>query len=134
MTPTTLCALALALLPVRDRAHSAAVCLEVATTAARAGVDPALAVSVAWGESRLRRDAVSPVGAVGPLQVVRRYWCAEGWTDVECGLAAMRDLCERYGVRAGLCRYKRGVKAPRDCWEARAILRRARRLSNGNSQ
>lgn len=128
MTPAALCALALALLPVRDTAHSAEVCLDVATTAVLAGVDPALAVAVAWGESRLRDDVVSSVGAVGPVQVIRRYWCAEGWEDTECGVWALVQLVDRYGVRWGLCKYKRGNRAPRDCWEARAVMRRAGRL------
>jgi hypothetical protein len=118
MTPTTLCAFALALLPVRDTQHSATVCLDVATTSIRAGVDPALAVAIAWGESRLRDDVVSPVGAVGPLQVVRRYWCAPGWGDTECGLWAHAELVERHGLRGGICRYKRWVRGGVNCREA----------------
>ena len=130
MTAATLCALALSILPVRDRGHSAEVCLDVVQTARRAGVDPPLAVALAWGESRLRADAISPVGAVGPVQVLRRFWCAESWGDTECGLHALRELMDRHGVRAGLCRFKRGNGAPNDCWEARAVLRRAERIAN----
>jgi hypothetical protein len=124
------CTLALLLLPVSDPSHSGPVCLDVARAAREHGADPAVLVAVAWGESRLRADVVSRAGAVGPLQVIRRYWCQPGESDVDCGARAHVALRERYGLRGGLCRYKRGNDAPGDCWEARAILRRARRLGH----
>lgn len=95
-----------------DRPRDWLVCQEVAIAARAAGVPVRLAVTLAWSESRFQADAVSVVGAQGPLQVVPRYWCPNGVADgcnlVLAGTMALRVLTERFGVEGGLCRYAAG--------------------------
>ncbi len=95
-----------------DRPRDWLVCQEVAIAARAAGVPVRLAVTLAWSESRFQADAVSVVGAQGPLQVVPRYWCPGGVADgcnlVLAGTMALRVLTERFGVEGGLCRYAAG--------------------------
>jgi soluble lytic murein transglycosylase-like protein len=79
-------------------AHEALlVCKEVATRAEEMGVDPALAVSVAFEETRFQRDLESPSGAVGPLQAMPVYWCPrEGECDeIDAGLRALKYYVTR---------------------------------------
>ncbi len=95
-----------------DRPRDWLVCQEVAIAARAAGVPVRLAVTLAWSESRFQADAVSVVGAQGPLQVVPRYWCPNGVADgcnlVLAGTMALRVLTDRFGVEGGLCRYAAG--------------------------
>ena len=88
------------------------VCQDVALAADLSGVPVRLAVTLAWSESRFQADAVSVVGAQGPLQVVPRYWCPNGVADgcnlVLAGTMALRVLTDRFGVEGGLCRYAAG--------------------------
>ena len=114
-----LCAAALALFAHGPQAP--AVCLEVARTAQRAGIDPALAVAVSYVESRWT-DVTNDIGATGPMQVIRRYWGAPGQTDTERGVLALAVLTERYGVEAGLCRYAIGNAAGSSCRYARRVI------------
>lgn len=51
-------------------------CSAVIEEAQEQGVDPKLAAAVSWVESRFYRNEVNPKsGAIGPLQVLPRYWC-----------------------------------------------------------
>jgi hypothetical protein len=129
MTPAQLCAAALLWLTTPTEAHRAT-CEAVATEAAAQGVPPSLAVAVAYTESRFEAAAVSPRGAVGPLQVIPRWHCLDGEDDLECGIKALGRLVERYGLRRGLCVYAVGNAARgwQGCAYARSVLGRARRL------
>lgn len=92
-------------------AHSsrAKVCEDVATEAEAQGVDPVLAVAVSWRESAFTRSAVSKAGAVGPLQVMPRFWCKSKPCDhIEAGIRALRYYTERHGIEGGLCAYFSG--------------------------
>jgi len=95
-------------------------CLRVGIEAHAQGVDVPLALAVAWRESRFDAGAVSSVGAVGPMQVVPRWWCPGGRRDgcdlVTAGVGALRALTSRYGVRAGLARYNGGNRPSRAAW------------------
>ena len=117
MTPA--CAIALALLAHGPKAP--ATCEAVAAEAARQGVPVALAVAVAGIESRWSPDAVSPRGAVGPMQVMPRYWPGE---PIEAGVRALGRLIERYGLKRGLCVYAHGNagREMRTCRYARRVL------------
>lgn len=84
-------------------------CLEVVWQAEAQGIDPVLAMSVAWHESRFKRSAVSSAGAVGVMQVLPRYWCKSKPCDhIEAGVRALRHYTKRRGVRDGLCSYFSG--------------------------
>lgn len=90
----------------------AVACADVTYEAMRAGVDVQLAVSVAYHESRIDYRAQSSQGAVGPMQVVPRWWCPDGKADgcdlVRAGVGALASYTTRYGVRDGLARYNAG--------------------------
>jgi len=87
----------------------AAVCMDVVEEAERQGVDPMLAVSVAHVESGFRRGARSHAGAVGPMQVIPRFWCkSKPCNHIEAGVRALRTYTESHGEGEGLCRYVSG--------------------------
>jgi soluble lytic murein transglycosylase-like protein len=99
-----LCLLAVMMIyaPTADRhkheAHEALiVCQEVASRARDAHVDPVLAVSVAYEETRFQRDLESPSGAVGPLQAMPLYWCPKvgECNEIDAGLRALRYFVTR---------------------------------------
>lgn len=123
------CALALALVQAEhaaDMPGRAAVCAEVTVSALVHGVDPWLAVSVAFHESRLSAEARSAV-AVGPMQVVPRWWCPgrreQGCDVVDAGMLALVTYTSRYGLSEGLARYNAGNNpGPRARAYARRVL------------
>ena len=113
--------------PDMARVHEWAVCLDVARAAREGGVSPRLAVTLAWSESRWRADVESPAGAVGPLQVVPRYWCPgkrrHGCDLTRAGVHALRTLIGRHGAERGLCHYASGnACTPRARRYARHVL------------
>ncbi len=57
-----------------DKSEAYDVCEMVVWEAEAQGVDPTLVVALAFHESGLRRFVVSRVGAIGPLQVMPRYY------------------------------------------------------------
>lgn len=78
------------------------VCAQLTLESVAQGVDPALAVAVAWGETRLTRaETPNPYDCVGPLQIKYRYWCPNddgAWS-----------LLRADGVLAGCDTLTRGV-------------------------
>jgi len=90
------------------------VCVEIAERASLTTVRPALAVSVAWHESRLNRHAVGALGEVGPLQVRPEIHCYGHCSDtIGAGLVVLARYVGRHGEADGMCRY-RGASAPCD--------------------
>lgn len=77
-------------------------CQAVSDEATAQGVDPRLAVAIAWAESRWFPDVINKrSGARGPMQILPRYWCpsADGvWRIHEYGVREC-DFIEG-GVRA----------------------------------
>jgi soluble lytic murein transglycosylase-like protein len=112
-------------------------CVEVAETAQAEGVDPLLAISLAWQESRLTPGRVSSVGAIGVMQIRPQYYCpdgeAEGCDTVLGGVRALGAKLERYDSEdAALCHYNCG----NTCYEggrqyARDIIARREELRDG---
>lgn len=97
-----------------------AVCVDVAKEADFQGVDPLLAISVAHVESGFRRRAKSSAGAVGPMQVIPRFWCKKKPCDfIKAGVYALRTYTSSHGESEGLCRYVSG----RRCSGAKARRR-----------
>jgi len=87
----------------------ARVCLSVATEAVEQGVDPMLAAAVAHVESGFRKTAQSSAGAVGPMQVITKFWCKNKKCDlIKAGVKALDTYVSKYGEREGLCRYVSG--------------------------
>lgn len=96
------------------------VCARVAYEAANAGLPMDLAIAVSRVESHHDPGALSPDGAVGPMQVLPRYHCPARWgrirwcnydDAVKAGARYLAQLVQRYGVEGGLARYRVG---PRD--------------------
>ena len=93
----------------------------VEDAAARHGVDPLLVHAVIAVESAHRRDAVSPVGAEGLMQLMPRTARMLGVSDpfdprenVEAGVAYLRRLHDEFGTVLALAAYNAGPGAVRE--------------------
>lgn len=87
------------------------VCVEVSESAFDHGVDQALAVAVAHVESAFSRSARSSAGAVGPMQVIPKFWCdGSGCDHTDAGIRALRTYVSKHGTDDGLCAYFSGSK------------------------
>lgn len=96
------------------------VCEEIAARAPGYNVRPALAVAVAWHESRLYRHAVGALGEVGPLQVRPEMHCGGTCADpIGAGLTVLARYVGRHGEADGMCRYR---GAPAGCESPRVAL------------
>lgn len=96
------------------------VCEEIAARAPGHGVRPALAVAVAWHESRLYRHAIGALGEVGPLQVRPEMHCGGTCADpIGAGLTVLARYVGRHGEADGMCRYR---GAPVGCDSPRVAL------------
>jgi hypothetical protein len=106
MNVVAFCSLLL-LLPVKPSYNDAmAICLDISIKSENQGEDPALMISLAYVESRLKYDAVSKAGAVGPLQVIPKFWPGE---YISAGIIAWKYWKKRAGtVRDGLAMYNAG--------------------------
>ena len=92
-------------------------CSAVIEEAQSQGVDPKLAAALSWVESRFYRNKVNPKsGAIGPLQVLPRYWCpnrkgefsihradgvVRGCNTLEQGVYALKYYTEHRRTTAG---------------------------------
>jgi hypothetical protein len=104
-----------------DLAHDwAPTCIEIAERASLTTVRPALAVAVAWHESRFNRRAIGAVGEVGPLQVRPEMHCSGHCADtIGAGLVVLARYIDRHGEARGMCRYR---GAAMDCESPRVAL------------
>lgn len=114
------------------------VCVEVSQSASDHGLDQALAVSVAHVESAFSRSARSSAGAVGPMQVMPRFWCSGVPCDhVEAGMRALKTYVSKHGTDDGLCAYFSGSKCGASKSRARyrdkvlSFYRTAKRIWSG---
>lgn len=114
------------------RGRSWWVCARVASTASVLGADARLVVALAWSETRFRGDLVSSVGAVGPLQIVPRWWCPSGdvaaCDTVAAGVRALTLLTAEHGEVGGLCHYACGTVCRPGCARYARHIVRARRI------
>jgi len=116
-----------AVLRVPARAAPSSVRTLVDRTARRYGVDPALALALAWMESGFQTDLTSPAGAWGVMQLIPATWdfvetvllgrdvprTAAG--NVEAGVVLLRHLLRRFGgdERLALAAWYQGEHAVR---------------------
>ena len=111
-----------------------AVCEMVAAEAERQRVDPALAVGLAFHESGMRPYVVSRVGAVGPLQVMPRYYPPDIPKNpkgmVQAGITLFKRLLDRgFSETDAVARYNGGNKpGARSYRWVRAVLKTTRIL------
>ena len=106
-------------------------CIQVVNAAHNRSVDPILALSVAYHESRLR-NIVSPKGARGPLQVIPKWWCKNPrkCDYVKAGVKALEtyiDLNPNNLCKA-LAQYNRGFVGR--CSKGRSEYYYAKRVLN----
>ena len=136
---TMACALLLSAHPMKDndRANRTAVCIHVGKAALDADLDPAVIISVAWYESALNPRAVSSAGAVGPLQVLPRYFCprkrVKGCDLTQAGIRAFKAWKKRYPVlKDTLCHYNSGnVCNKKSRRYASLVIRLSKKLRRG---
>tara|TARA_R100000734_G_C3250570_1_gene52292 strand:- start:66 stop:509 length:444 start_codon:yes stop_codon:yes gene_type:complete len=101
------------------------VCQQVVEWSQTMGVDASLSLSVASVESGFRRGLRSSAGAVGPMQVMRQFWCRKNPCNlVESGVFALKTYTERHGTKSGLCYYSTGSK----CSKKKVGLRYAKKV------
>lgn len=124
----SLCAAVLALGHAGPAPVARATCEHVAASAEAHGVPVALALALAWHESRLSPAAVSRRGAVGPLQVTR--WLHRRAIDVTgAGVEELARLLGRHRPERAICHYQHGGTCPPSgLIRARRVLRLASRL------
>lgn len=88
-------------------------CYNVANIAQEEGLDPVLAVSVAFTESRMIPTAESSEGAVGAMQVIPKYCCPnrkkQGCDLIKAGVNTLQRLKTRHKQWGkALCHYNNG--------------------------
>ena len=90
-------------------------CLNIASLAKEWMVEETFAISIAWVESKFSEKVVSSAGAVGPMQVLPKYWCPNGkqkGCDLTiAGIRALDRLVSKYDtLAAAACHYNSGLK------------------------
>ena len=87
-------------------------CLAIAGEAEYHEVDVIFSLAIAWEESKFKEVIESHAGAVGPLQVLPKYWCPNGKRKgcdlVEAGILAMKKLLAKYPEAEAACHYNGG--------------------------
>lgn len=109
-----------------------ATCEQVVQVAQEEGVPPALAVSLAWHESRFDPKARGPRGARGPMQVMPATQKRLGPGLVRAGVRALDNWMDRSGgdrARA-VCHYRSGTRCGAKSLKwARGVVRMAGTLN-----
>jgi len=93
----------------------------IGSKAEKAGVDPDLALALAWQENRFNSKGVSPKGAVGIMQIMLGTAKSYGYTkedlddkyhNIDLGLIILKDHLTKYNnnPRASLVAYNAGPK------------------------
>jgi len=80
---------------VYPQPHRVETCLEIVHESIKMDIDPHLAIALAYHESRLDKSVVSSAGAVGALQVIRKFIDCKNCTDIQAGLIALRYWLDR---------------------------------------
>lgn len=105
-------------------------CEDIVVMSLQSGEDPPLMLSIAWNESRFLPNRKSTAGAVGPMQIMPKYWCPRGKRKgcdlVEAGFNAWQTyfLMEKGNEREALCRYSSG----RRCKQSSSARRYAKKV------
>ena len=114
-------------------------CIRVGDAAMASGVDPSVAIALSYTESRFNKVAKSSRGAMGPLQVLPKYYCPKGTSSdcdlIDAGIQAIIRHQKRFGPRwrEVLCHWNSGNKCYRlSRLFARKVMQRARLLRRGH--
>lgn len=91
-------------------------CEDVVIVSLNSGEDPTLMLSIAWNESRFIPNQKSKAGAIGPMQVMAKYWCPKGNSQgcdlIQAGFKAWQTYfeMEKGNGKQALCRYSSGKR------------------------
>ena len=88
MKVVLVCSLLLNLPTKPDYPEAMATCIEIGLEAEKRGVSVEMIAALSWFESRLSHRAHSKHGAIGPLQVLPKFWMRNGENPVEAGVKA----------------------------------------------
>ncbi len=111
-------------------------CEDIVIVSLKYGEDPALMLSIAWNESRFFPKSKSRVGAIGPMQVMPKYWCPGGKAKncdlVDAGFRAWRTYMrlEKGDEYQALCRYGSGKRCEKSLGARRYAKRVQRTKEN----
>lgn len=88
-------------------------CIEIVYESEQAKVDTTLMLAIAWEESYFTSGSKSSKGAVGPMQVLPKYWCKgrKNCNLVKAGIRAYKAFLKMYKTpEEALCHYNGGVR------------------------
>ena len=93
-------------------------CEKVTKRASKANLNPILIASLSWVESGFLPHVKSNKGAIGPLQILPKYFCpkrrAKGCDLIEAGIKAFKAWRKAHPkLRDTLCHYNNGTKCYR---------------------
>ena len=109
MNAILLCAAALSMIHTQDDRRNT--CMELVEISERVGVPPHIVVATAMVDTRMNKDAVSPAGAVGALQILKRWHCKEECDPEEVGVHLLYRLRIKYkSWEEAWCHYSAGTK------------------------
>lgn len=154
-----LCTLLLNLPTYPEHSEAMATCLVIAQEAELQQQSVPMLISLAWHESRLRWTARSNRGAVGPLQILPRFWMRDTWhsrmirencsrcpdccvwtsarsKEVEAGVRAFKYwLSKSSGMVEAVAKYNAGHKPPKKAFRfANRVVALADALSEETAQ
>lgn len=136
MNAVCLCALTLSLWPQSAKVsyeEALRTCIDIVAESDAQRADVFHTVAITTVESKFFPEAVSPAGALGPMQVMPKWWCpkktAKGCDLVKAGVSAYKKVRKKYGLTLGLRWYAgcRG-KCSRAIAYSRKVLERAKEL------
>ena len=132
---SALCIHAMSWEPSRPPERAFRTCMRVGLGAVEGSLPAHISIALAYTESRFNPEAVSPRGAMGPLQVLPRYHCPSR-SSKDCdlsaaGLSALMRYRTKYGDWASaLCHWNSGNECYKKSRQfARIVLGRARALA-----
>jgi hypothetical protein len=120
--------------PIEHSTDGDTYAIHVAEAARRFGIPAAWIRAVMKIESRARRDAISPKGAIGLMQIMPSTWMElhtryalagdpfDPHDNILAGAAYLRELHERYGSPGFLAAYNAGPRRYEDYLDGRRAL------------
>ena len=131
MTIVSICTIALTMLSPRSTPQQMSVCIQVLQAAEERGLPLPLVASLSWHESRFHDDRTSRAGAVGPLQVLPKFWCkADPCDHIEAGLNALQWYIQKtQNYSSAICRYNAGTCSRLSSAWSKKVIQTARFLT-----
>ena len=113
-----------------QRSERNSLCLTLASKAQEANVDITLVLAIAMEESRVSHSKKNRVGAIGPLQVIPKWYCKKDCDPIDTGIKAIKIWRKLYpNIEEMLCHYNSGYAlGPDNCpkkskWFANRVIK-----------